>query len=76
MMPGIGFIGKHLDSYIIVLKYGPIHSNVKVCFGLKLNQMKLTVTQFGSDGVAEPVYRLAYLRLGCPTHLASYGRST
>ena len=34
------------------------------------------MTQLGSDGVAEPVYRLAYLRLGCPTHLASYERST
>ena len=34
------------------------------------------MSQFGSDGVAEPVYRLAYLRLGAPTHLASYGRST
>ena len=34
------------------------------------------VTQFGSDGVAEPVYRLAYLRLGCPTHFVSYERRT
>ena len=50
MMPGIGFIGKHLDSYIIVLKYGPIHSNVKVCFGLKLNQMNLTGGQLSIVG--------------------------
>ena len=34
------------------------------------------MTQFGSDGVAEPVYRLAYLRLDAPTHLASLERST
>ena len=33
------------------------------------------LSQCGSDEVAEPVYRLAYLRLGAPTHLASYQRS-
>ena len=33
------------------------------------------VTQFGADGVAEPVYRLVYLRLDAPTHWASYQRS-
>ena len=33
------------------------------------------VSQCGSDEVTEPVYRLAYLRLGAPTHLASYQRS-
>ena len=34
------------------------------------------LTQLGSDGVAEPVYKLDYLRLGCPTHLVSYERRT
>ena len=33
------------------------------------------MTQFGADGVAEPVYRLVYLRLDAPTHWASYQRS-
>lgn len=46
MMPGIGFIGKHLHLstatiYIYVLKYGPIQSNIKVCFGLKLNENEI-----------------------------------
>ena len=34
------------------------------------------MSQCGSDEVTEPVYRLAYLRLDAPTHLASYQRST
>ena len=34
------------------------------------------LTQLGSDGVAEPVYKLDYLRLGCPTHFVSYERRT
>ena len=34
------------------------------------------MTQLGSDGVAEPVYKLDYLRLGCPTHFVSYERRT
>ena len=55
MMPGIGFIGKHLHLstatiYIYVLKYGPIQSNVKVCFGFNLNQMKLTGGQLSIVG--------------------------
>ena len=70
-------IGKknQCDSKYLVDEEGGTQTSWDLWSPLEYRSPRRGMTQFGADGVAEPVYRLVYLRLDAPTHWASYQRS-